>query len=397
MKTFSLTSILRFSAMPVFFVAICAILLRADDALQPIDVSAFVDSAHHWRNVHGSSDNPLKPRPGHPSYKPEQVREIAANVLLFQCDNGGWPKNYDMCAILNDEEKAAVLSIKNRKTVTFDNETTHSQVAYLAKAYAQIKEPAYRDACVRGLDFMLSAQLPGGGFPQRWPDPEGYHAYITFNDRVMVGILTVLRDAGNGVNGFAWLDTARREKCRNAQERGTACILACQYRNAKGELVAWGQQHDPKTLLPAKGRGFELPSLCAQDTPEIIRYLAGFEQPAPEIIAAIRAGVAWLEQSKITGIRVEEFNSTPVKFRFHDTDIDRRVVNDPSAPPIWARMYEMETNRPMFCGRDQKKVYAFAEVDRDRRTGYDWYGYWPADELSGLYPAWLKKHGFSKK
>jgi PelA/Pel-15E family pectate lyase len=367
-------------------------------ALEPIDISAFADSAHHWRHVNNGGGPTAPVSVDQPVYAPSQVREIAANILFFQLDNGSWPKNYDMRAILTPGQKTAIAAAKkNRLTVTFDNETTHSQVAYLARAFEQLKDPACRDACVRGLDFMLSAQLPGGGFPQRWPNPESYHAYITFNDRVMVGILTVLRDAGNGANGFAWLDAERREKCRAAQERGTACILACQYRDARGALVAWGQQHDPKTLLPAKGRGFELPSLCAQDTPEVIRYLLGFENPSPEIIAAVRAGVAWLEKSKITGIRVEEFKSTPVEFRFHKTDIDRRVVEDPNAPPVWARMYEMETNRPMFCGRDQKKVYTFAEVDRDRRTGYDWYGYWPAGELSSLLPAWLKKHGLSKK
>jgi len=47
----------------------------------------------------------MQPLPNQPSYAPEQVREIAMNLLLFQRDNGGWPKDYDMLAVLNEEQK----------------------------------------------------------------------------------------------------------------------------------------------------------------------------------------------------------------------------------------------------------------------------------------------------
>ena len=46
-----------------------------------------------------------------------------------------------------------------------------------------------------------------------------------------------------------------------------------------------------------------------------------------------------------------------------------RSVN---ARPIWARHYEIGTNRPIFAGRDGIKKYSLAEIDRDRRTGSVW-------------------------
>jgi PelA/Pel-15E family pectate lyase len=65
-------------------------------------------------------------------------------------------------------------------------------------------------------------------------------------------------------------------------------------------------------------------------------------------------------------------------------------VKDPNAPPIWARLYELGTNRPLFCNRDRKVVYSLAEVDRERRTGYSWYIYAPAEVLK-KYLEWQKR------
>src|SRR4051812_10771726 len=93
--------------------------LRAAEALEPIDVSGFGDSRHHWRWVR-SNDRFITVLPGQPSYPPAQVREITANILLFQRANGGWPKDYDMTAILTDEQKAAVRSTHDRADTSFD-------------------------------------------------------------------------------------------------------------------------------------------------------------------------------------------------------------------------------------------------------------------------------------
>jgi PelA/Pel-15E family pectate lyase len=80
-----------------------------------------------------------------------------------------------------------------------------------------------------------------------------------------------------------------------------------------------------------------------------------------------------------------------VQYEFHTTTFDRRAVEDPDAPPIWARFYEIDTNRPFMANRDGIKVYTLAEVARERRTGYSWYGYYPKDLLEKDYPAWRAK------
>jgi len=355
------------------------------------DISGFEDATHHWRRIN-EPERVMQPLPDQPSYSPDQVREIAANVLLFQRDNGGWPKDYDMLAVLNEQQTRAVRESHAHSDTTFDNHTTHTQVEYLARAYRELGEAALRDACVRGLDFIFAAQYPNGGFPQKAPQPKGFSAHITFNDGVMVGVLAVLKAAADRAEHFAWLDDARRERARDAVRRGVACLLRCQVRSDTG-LAGWGQQHDEKTFAPASARTFELASLSPQDTTDVVRFLLRLEAPSPEIVRAVDGAVAWLRQTQLSGIRVRKVPAPPAEFFRHKTNVDVIVVHDDSAPPLWARMIEIETNRPIFASRDGVKVYSLAEVDRERRTGSGWYGEWPRKLLEKDYPTWHAAHG----
>jgi len=93
------------------------------------------------------------------------------------------------------------------------------------------------------------------------------------------------------------------------------------------------------------------------------------EDPTPEIRRAIEAGVRWYEKAKITGLREIRENG------------DKRMIKDASAPPLWARFYEIGTNRPIFAGRDGVKRYALDEIEAERRNGYAWYGTWGSEVL----------------
>jgi PelA/Pel-15E family pectate lyase len=301
-----------------------------------------------------------------------------------------------MTAVLTEAQRAKVLATRHLADTSFDNGNVHSQVAYLARAVAQTGEPAWRDACLRGLDFMLSAQYPNGGFPQRYPKPTVYHAHITFNDGAMIGCLNVLEDAADGSAHFTWLDDSRRARAQAAVERGVACILQCQIR-VNGRLTGWCQQHDEKTYEPRPARTFELASICPQDTTEIVRFLMRLENPNASAVQAMDAAVVWLTKVKLSGIRVENIKAPPAEFLRHTADFDKVVVNDPNAPPLWARHYEIGTNRPIFAGRDGVKKYALAEIERERRTGTAWYGNWPRKLIETDYPKWRREFGAATK
>lgn len=351
-----------------------------------IDTSGFQDSRHHWLRVRDNSRF-IKVVPGQKEYRPEQVREIVTNILWFQRENGGWPKDYDMLAVLTPDQKATVVATRSRTDTSFDNGNIHSQVSYLAHAFAEAKEPEWREACLRGFDFILAVQYTNGGFPQRYPNPKDFHAHITFNDYVMIGCLNVLQDAAEGAPQFAWLDADRRARARDAVRRGVECILKAQI-SVNGKLTGWCQQHDEITFEPRPARGFELASICPQDTTYILRFLMRLQSPSEKVIHAVDAAVAWLKQVQLSGIRVERVKAPFVAFEKHDADFDLVVEPDPDAPPIWARHYEIGTNRPIFAGYDAIKRYALADVPRERRTGSAWYGDWPKNLLAREYPEW---------
>ena len=123
----------------------------------------------------------------------------------------------------------------------------------------------------------------------------------------------------------------------------------------------------------------------------ILQFLMGLENPDPRIINAIKSAVEWLEVVKIEGIRIEQVKIEKGMFEgLLNKEYDRVVVEDPDAPAIWARFYEIETNRPFMCNRDGIKVYSLAEVSLERRVGYGWYGASPRKIIESDYPDWKK-------
>lgn len=346
-----------------------------NESLPPIDVSGFTSSIHHWRNLR-DTNRFIQPKPEQTSYQPEQVAEIVANILLYQRSDGGWPKDYDMLAILTEDQRAAVETTRDARDSSYDNNNLHSQVKYLAQAVAQTGNPQWRAACERGFDFMLRSQYSNGGFPQRFPNPKSYHAHITFNDGVMIGILQVLSDASTQQPYFAWLDERRARKATAAVARGIDCILKCQI-EVDGHKTGWCQQHDEVSYAAAPARTFELASICPQETTAIVQFLQLQPNRSPEMDQAITDARDWLKNAQLDSVRVERIASDRAEFERHTTDFDVVLVEDSTAHPLWARHYEIGTNRPIFAGRDGVKKYALADIERERRTGTPWYGQWP--------------------
>ncbi len=377
-----------FTVLSVAATVVCAQDLTRNDTGSVIDVSGFYDSAHHWYDIR-DEDHVINPSKERRRYPPTDFRDIADNILLYQKDNGGWPKNYDMLAILTPEQKQALLAARNRTNTTFDNGTTHTQIEYLAKAYALTGDVRYKDACIRGIRFVLKAQYNNGGWPQFYPLRKDYSRYITFNDDAMIGVMEVLQHIVEGKPYYAFVDGALRGRVKQAFDNGIDCILNCQIKE-NGKLTAWCQQHDNVTLRPQWARTFEPPSVCSFESSDIVMFLMSLDHPDARVIVAVRGAVRWLRDSRIYGIRVDSVPAPEASFRYHDTKIDVVVVKDPAAPPIWSRYYELSTDRPLFCNRGNKIVYSLDKVDRERRTGYRWYGNYP-DEVLKAYPGWEER------
>lgn len=359
-----------------------------------INTGGFEDSAAHWRNIR--DDNRfIQAEKKQPRYRSTQIREIAGNILLFQRTNGGWPKDYDMAAVLTEEQQTIVATTRDREDTSFDNHNTFPQVQYLAEAYTLTGDESFRKGAERGLNFMLAAQYPNGGVPQWFPRTESYHGHITLNDGAMMGVMRTWQRVAEGKPEFAWVDSDRREKARNAVKQGVECLLKCQIPMG-GKRTGWCQQHDRETLAAAPARTFEPASICPGDTTEVLEFLMSLQSPSPEVVTAVEEGMEWLEEVKLTGIRIERVKAEKEKFLRHSANFDVVVMEDANAPSIWARHYEIGTNRPIFSGRDGILRYSLAEVERERRTGTKWYGEWPAELLRTGYTAWRMRVGVEK-
>jgi PelA/Pel-15E family pectate lyase len=169
--------------------------------------------------------------------------------------------------------------------------------------------------------------------------------------------------------------------------RGIDCILKTQVRQAGG-LAVWCAQHDERTLAPAWARKYEPPSLSGSESVGVVRFLMTMARPSPEVVAAVEAAVAWFRAVPIVGQRVE---SVPVP----GGKPDRRLVADPQAPPLWARFYDLETNRPLYMDRDSKPRADFSLVSYERRSGYGYHTDVPAELIERDHPAWRKRLGLS--
>ena len=165
-----------------------------------------------------------------------------------------------------------------------------------------------------------------------------------------------------------------RARAAAALERGVQCLVDAQV-VVNGRRTVWAQQHDPLTLAPTNARAYELVGLSGRESAGITRFLMSLPQPSDSVVAAVHAAVDWFRAHQITG---------------YDYDYMTGRVANPSAPPLWARLTEIETGRPIFANRDGVKLYDWNQLT-DRRTGYAWYGREPAAVLE-RYEAWAKRY-----
>lgn len=287
-------------------------------------------------------------------------------ILSWQSQYGDWPKNQD-----TTREKYAGDRLKLKGT--FDNGATLGELRTLARAFRVTQDDRYRDAVLLGFDHILRAQYTNGGWPQYYPLSDRYHRHITFNDGSMIRVMEFLTEAIHS-DDFDFLGAERIDAAKLAIERGIECILKCQV-VVDGVRTVWCAQHDEVTFAPAKARAYELPSLSGAESAGVLKYLMSMDSPSKEVIDAVNDGMRWFAAAKIEGFRYKKSHTEP------------NLVADPTARPLWARFYEIETNRPMFCDRDGIVKYDIEEIGSERRGGYTWYGSW-GDSLANTYAKW---------
>lgn len=324
----------------------------------------------------------------------------AENVLLWQRNNGGWPKepHNDFSGYDREQtasEKTNAQNTKGNIDTTIDNNHTIGEIRILLNAFNATANQAYLDAAIRGVDWVFEAQYDSGGWPQVYPiEPTDYSRHITYNDNAMTNVMNLMRDIFLKQNNMELLDESYVTSAQTAFDKGIQVILDTQV-TINGTKTAWCAQHDAVTLMPAKARSYELASNSGSESVGVVRLLMTLDNPSSAVIDAVNSAVAWFDSVKIVG------------YALQDTGSDKVLVES-SGNIMWARFYTLDDytgneyeslfntfgpNEPFFCSRTGGPRKTIAEISHERRNGYAWYGNWPKNLIGSEYTSWKTKNG----
>lgn len=283
----------------------------------------------------------------------------AAGHCLVECQmaTGGWDSDFDF-----DPEKAKKYHLhqqvlagdtergKRYALTTLDDNKTESALLFLVEL-AQMPEckedTVLQEAVKFGLDSLVAAQFPNGGWPQgfdgpadpaapvkkasfpkewprKWPN-EKYHKFYTLNDDNMKMCLLLMLRAYELTKDERYLASARKA--------GDFFILA----QLPEPQPVWAQQYN-RDMEPVWARKFEPPAATGGES--------------------LGAMEALLELWAFTGDE-RYFKPLPPAVAW----FDRSRLPDGS----YARFYELQTNKPLYC---KTGTYELTYDDRDIPSHY---------------------------
>jgi PelA/Pel-15E family pectate lyase len=293
----------------------------------------------------------------------DEAIRIGDNLLSWQMDNGGWERVYGVAAIPFSPEKGHVYRGTpfgdGVERGDFLKGRTTEPLRFLARLYQETGETRFCKAFYRGLDFILEAQYPSGGWPRHYPivgrDPTAapFNNAATFYYDAMVITLEFIKDILAEEYPFGFVDKSYMPRLQMAFDKGIEFILKAQI-EVDGRLTAWAQRYNPITYEPVAGRAFEPVAINPWVSVGIVELLLSLPDPSPEVKYAVLSAVEWLEK-----VRLEDGR--------------------------WAMFYQLGTNRPIFAGRDAVIRCDLSEIELERQLGYAWYGTWPEALLERVY------------
>ncbi|MEM7599942.1 MAG: pectate lyase [Verrucomicrobiota bacterium] len=285
------------------------------------------------------------------------AKGAAFALAASQLSSGGWEADYDF-----DPEFVAKRHWRvnledgdtdpgERKTVsTLDDHKTTSALQFLLEFVhaAGIDPPEEVARSLEfGMDGLLAAQFPNGGWPQRFTGPadssqpafkarvpddwprewprEDYGSFATLNDGNLNHVMSFLLRAQELTGETRFRDAAIR--------LGDFFLLA----QLPEPQSAWAQQYDEQ-MHPVWARKFEPPAVSSVESYSAAETLLQIWQATGDekYRGAALAGLEWIRKSQLPGGQ-------------------------------WARFYELETNRPLYCEAD---TYTLSYEDDNLPTHY---------------------------
>lgn len=327
---------------------------------------------------------------------------IAREIVSFQVPSGGWGKNMRRTGVRRLPGQSYIADTINpdsssadgwRYVGTIDNGATITEIRYLAKVQAAqaTERDAIRRSIVLGLQYLIAAQYPNGGWPQIYPLAGGYNDAITLNDDAMLNVVRLLRDVGADTDpSFAFVDSALRGRATSAANRGIDWFLARQV-TIGGRKTLWGQQYDALTQSPTSARAYEMPALASTESAKIVDFLMTIPRPDARVRAAVHGAADFFTATRLSGKRynrsrgaLEDAGGSDAWSRFYDLGL-----YNPSASAVAQRARALFGDRPD-THRSSSHGLVFGSlvsVSLDRRTGYAQYGN-AAQATMSRYATW---------
>ena len=239
-------------------------------------------------------------------------------------------------------------------TTTFDDDNTQSATRFLMHLDRWVDEREIDASIERALDGFLEAQyeeMPWkGAWPQRYPPPKGYAAFPTFNDNTMSDCVRTMF--------MAYEQYGNKRALRSVKD----CLDFYLRSQREAPQSTWAQQYDEK-LEPAWARKFEPPSVSGAESCGNCNLLMDIylELGDEKLLDAVGRTVDWYEASRIGGTEEEG---------------------------VWARFYELETNKPLYFTKTYELVY----TDDDLPIHYSFKGNYGVNGMISRYET-IRKTG----
>ena len=268
-----------------------------------------------------------------------------------QLASGGWyawiqfgPPTLKALHYRHDWERDHKASGKRRNTSTFDDDITQSALRFMLKLDKQLhgRNKAIHHAVGVGLPALLGTQNPNGGwpqvfteaadpsrpvlqatFPETWRERPGgvsYWDFYTLNDGVIQANVETL---------YLAADLYDSKRCLAAAARAGDFLLLAQL---PAPQPVWAQQYNFQ-MQPCWARKFEPPAASSWETVMSLETLLEIwlRTGDDKYRKAMDPAIAWLDQRRL-----------------------------PSG--LWARFYELQTNRPLYMTSDYQLTYSDADT-----------------------------------
>ena len=276
----------------------------------------------------------------------ETARETAMALVRGQLRSGGWSANIEFDPAARGRyayRTDGTASPKARDVSTLDDDMTQSALRCLMRYDAATKftDRVVHEAALAGLESLLAAQFPNGGWAQVYRGPadqrhpvvpagysengeyqrvKEYWEFYTLNDNVMSRVIETLFAAARVYGDDRYLAAARR---------GGKFLLLAQMPEPQ---PGWAQQYD-FAMRPTWARKFEPPAISGGEGQHVLSTLLDLYERLGD--------AAYLEP-------------IPRALRYYRRSLrpDGRL----------ARFYELKSNRPLYFTRDYRLTYSDDDV-----------------------------------